>query len=746
MPVKKSRIHPRVSIVIVFYAGIENLLKCLGSIKRQHTKYSYEVIIVNNGKESIDEDIRKILPKAVYIRSPRNGGYGYGNNFGAKMAKGEYLFILNPDVKLLPGIVDRLVSFLDTHINTGIAAPNQFHEDGTIFEKIGSRTLTPFRGGIVLSFLNSLFPNNPISKKYFMKDIPNRELREVDAVPGSAFMIRKKIFEEVGRFDQNIFLFYEEHDLGKRVKDSGYKIFIVPDAKVIHLWEGKNKLELKEYADDSRFCYFKKHYGIVNALLVESFARFSKWHAALLGILLIGTFLRFWKLSENMSFIGDYGWFYLSASDIFTKGIIPLVSIPSSVPILHQGALWTWLLAGALWIGNFDPVYGGYIAAFIGVVSVVVTYFTISKLFSKFVGLLASIFVATSPLIMLHDRNPICTVPIFLITLLIVWFSNEIAKGKDRFFLLGLLFATVFQFELAAFIMVPIVVIGLLWHRIEMQRRILKLVQNDVRHWLELFAGAFFGLLPFIIYDFKNGVFIQTIGFGVWFLQTLKSGIVSVITQSRARADLLPASTYLKNLVFPYNTSIALCILIISFCYFVYKYLKASEKSFIQKLTIVWFLIGVSSFFVRGSFSEAYIPLLYFPVTLVIATLLNDLITWKKVFVPIVVIYFVALFIYDLQALSIDRNPIPYVKKLAVADYIVSDAKGRDFKLRYFGAQYMFEAGDNHYQYLLWWKGNEPKQTALLEYTIVEYPYNDDQFNFVKKKDFGNVTVGVSER
>ena len=277
----------KVSIIIVFYSGPENLYKCLSSIKESRPETRYEVIAVDNSeKKEIKSKIAKEFYWVKYIES-ENRGYGAGNNLGAKHAQGEYLFILNPDTTLYKATLDTLVGFLDKRKNTAVVAPNLLDEEGRVFPQLGSRMLTPIRGMIALSFLNKLFPDNSVSREYWLKDVSMSKLREVDAVPGSAFLIRKEVFEKVGRFDENMFLFFEESDLGKRIKDAGYKIFINPDAEVKHRWtlprEPSKKID--DYFRQSRFYYFKKHYGIIWALTVEAFTRFSKWHAALLFIL-----------------------------------------------------------------------------------------------------------------------------------------------------------------------------------------------------------------------------------------------------------------------------------------------------------------------------------------------------------------------------------------------------------------------------------------------------------------------------
>src|SRR3989344_8882572 len=104
----------------------------------------------------------------------------------------------------------------------------------------------------------------------------------------------------------------------------------------------------------------------------------SSYKLLLLLLLVIAAFFRFYKLSGLMYFIGDFGWYYLSARDFLLTGNIPLVGIPSSVPILRQGAIFTWLLAGTLKLFNFNPVSGAYLTAFLGVISTLLTFKLVS--------------------------------------------------------------------------------------------------------------------------------------------------------------------------------------------------------------------------------------------------------------------------------------------------------------------------------------------------------------------------------
>ncbi len=135
-----------------------------------------------------------------------------------------------------------------------------------------------------------------------------------------------------------------------------------------------------------------------------------------------------------MVFIGDQGWFYLSARDLLVGKEFPLVGIPSSHPWLHQGAYWTYLLAIALSIGRFHPVAGGYMGILFGVLGVSAIYLVTKTFFTKRTAFIATSLYAVSPLVVAHARMPYHTTPIpfFYDSLYLLSFAMD--KRKSNFF------------------------------------------------------------------------------------------------------------------------------------------------------------------------------------------------------------------------------------------------------------------------------------------------------------------------
>ncbi len=728
----------KVSIIYVYYKNLEDLLRSIRSVLIQKVNFDYEIIVVDNSKEKNVSRYIGISKKIKYVKSPRNLGYGGGNNLGFKYALGEYLLILNPDTLLkTSSTLNNLARFLDQNKDAAIVAPFLLDEDGNISLSQGTRELTPLEGIFSLSFINKVFPNNPVSRNYFMKDIEWRKRKEkvrLDVVPGSAFMIRSTVFNKIGGFDEHFFLYFEESDLCKKVNKIG-KIYMIPHAQVVHYGQKSKDIseKLKKIFAKSRFYYFKKHYGLHSAILVELFARFSKYYAILLGILALGLFLRLYRIGETMAFFGDIGWYFLQARDMILKKEFPLVGIPSSVPILRQGAIWTWLLAFALMLGNFNPISGAVLSSIIGLIAVLGIFFLLSKIYDRETGLIGSVLTATSPYIVFIDRLPFQTIGIFPLTVLIGYLFIKAYKSDGIYwFLLGASLSVIFQFELAAFILGVIIIIAFQI----IQRR------KEAKNLLKLFAGAFWGGLPFLLWDIKNGVFIQTIGFFIWVVMKVYESFLGIDNIERGLSIVSPFFTYLKEVVLPIFPRISFVLFLISFVLFVFSLIKNRTKSlYFEKLIIIWFFLAIVSFFVRGTFSEAYLPLLFLPTISILTLFFKKIYRYNKNLALSII--FTIVFLNSFSVILRLKNEYPiFREKIQVANFILDDTAGKSFSLRFLGPGYQFHSGQDHWVYLLWWKGKEPNLHSDLEYTIVEQPYSlvgefDKVYNFKK------ITLGV---
>ena len=712
----------KVSVIIVHYRAKKLLFDCLASIGKG-SKHEFEIIVVDNDeRKSIAANIKAKFPKIKYIRN-ENRGFGQGNNIGAKEASGDYLFFLNPDTKVYPGILDFLVDFLEKHKKTGIVAPLLLNKNEKPYPLQGTQILTPIRALFAYSFLDKIFPNNPVSRGFWLKRWDKSKLKEVDVVPGTAFMIRADLFHKT-KFDERFFLYFEEYDLCKRVRDLGFKIYILPKAKLIHYWgesTGVSNLNIKKVFEQSRFFYFKKHFGIFKALFVSFFLGINKINVVLFLILFFGFFLRFYKLSELMMFIGDFGWFYIQARDILLLGTIPLVGIESSHPWLHQGPFWTYIVAFMFFISNFNPISPAYFSIMLDVGTIYLMYKIGSLIFSKKIGLISAYLYAFSPLVVTYSRLPYHTSPIPFFTLVYLYALFKWIRGEKIFFSIAvLILGVLYNFELATVSLV-FVLLGILLFGVMKKKRFASIFNKKIL--LSSTLALIISMFPILLYDLKHG-FPQTLKFGAW----MGYKLLRFLGFPPLRPEISEASyfnlinftaTKIGELIFAPNALFSL-LLLISGCLFLIIKIKISNDKTNYFLLGFLLLVISSSYFLAKTPSSAYLPVFFPIIFLMLGILFSQALTKRTVFsVSLLLIIVGVVNVYHIFVSDFNNAKQSGIKeRLFEAKKIVEDAQDAQFQL--VGARDLSTEDKriDNYKYLVWWEGGKLSSTSNLIYTI----------------------------
>lgn len=720
--------NPIVSIIIVHYKVPEQLIACIRSIYEQKTHYSYEIIVVDNDeKPFIEKELLQNFPKIIYIKNEKNNGYSGGNNLGETYAKGEFLFFLNPDTLFETNVVDILVPFLEKNKKTGIAAPLLLDEDKNPYALQGAKELTPKRAIFALSFLQKLFPQNGIANEYWLKTWNKKEVKAVDVVPGTAFMIRKALFEKIGKFDEHYFLYFEEHDLCNRVKEDGSEIYMVPDAKIVHVWgesTKKSERNIKVIFEKSRFYYLKKFYGLPQAVFTESILRFSKTTFLIMGILILAAFLRLYAVDHLMSFIGDFAWFYLSARDMVLLGNIPLVGIASSHPWIHQGAFWTYLLAPALAFGNFDPVAGGYLAGIIGILTVCILYFCTKEMFDTKTALFSAGFFASSPLVVLHARLPYHTAPIPLFVILFIYSLYKWTKGNPYYFPFSLFFLVVlYNFELATAVF-GAVLMGLFGYGIYKRAAWIKKLWNT-RIIFFSFLAFLVPLLPMLFYDISHG-FPQTALFVAWVGYRL---LVAVgYPPLHPEISLSPFSDMISFLALSiqryfYLSSliIAISIAFISLGIFIKECLKRHTVGYI--IVALCLTIPLVAILVGKTPSDAYLPMVFVQFAICVGVAFTFFSKHMKQYTWVVFLFFILLISsnsFSLVSKDFLSGQGELGERVQIARQIISTAGGKEYTIIGIGEGSQFQSFTMPYEYLTWWFGHRGSKNAQRKIYVSE--------------------------
>jgi GT2 family glycosyltransferase len=699
---------PTISIIIVYYKVKELLLECVDSIYNSKPKTSFEIIVVDNDEiKTVERKLLKKFPKVKYIKSPKNIGFGAGNNLGARNASGEYLFFLNPDTLVFKNAIDVLYNFLKKDKQTAIVAPLLLDKDNVPFKLQGARELTFLRAIFSLSFLNKL-PFNKISSKYYLKEWNKKNKKEVDVVPGTAFMIRRNIFEKIGGFDERFFLYFEEFDLCNRVKKIGYRVFIEPKAKIFHKWGASTKYStnINEIFAKSRYLYFKKHYGILKALFVEAFLKINKNSLFIFLILLLAIFLRIFNLSQGMVFIGDQGWFYLSARDLLEYGKIPLVGITSSHTWLHQGPLWTYLLSISLFIFKFDPIAGAFVSIMFGLFSTFLIYKIAEVLFSRKVGLISSLLYACSPLIVFSDRTPYHTSPIPFFVLVYYYALSKWISNDKKYFLISIIFIVfLYNFELATFsLFFPF--LFLIAYGLYRKRKWVLNVFNKRYIFFSILSFAI-PMAPILIYDIFNG-FKQTIIFFAWTLYKPLNILYSSNSIFSFGNVLSFLSSGISSIIFSYSELISLFLFIFSLIFIIYRLNKNKNK--IENPYFVLFLLiffSFTSILINKTPSDAYLPMTFPLIVMSIALTIDYLTNFNKLKYIFYLLFFAQVFFNSYTSYMQDQRN--YYKVLEDnTNKILFATKGKKYNLIGQGPGSQFQSFTMNYQYLLWLKNSFP--------------------------------------
>lgn len=260
----------KLSIIIVTYNSDDTLGNCLESILNQNLPRStFEVIVVDNGSQ--DESVEtarshKLRPSV--IAWGRNLGFGIGNNLGVQFSNTPLLVFVNPDSILKPNALFNLLNHFDNNkINLGIVGGQLSDSEVNIRPYPSPKSLLSYHRG---SF----------------KTINKSGLIDLPWVCGAFLSIPKSIFQSIGGFDEDYFLYYEETDLCKKVMESGHRVCMATDVRAEHLG-GTSAKKVKGGIDATQrmiprfrflsyMIFMRKHYGTFGAfitVLAESFLK-----------------------------------------------------------------------------------------------------------------------------------------------------------------------------------------------------------------------------------------------------------------------------------------------------------------------------------------------------------------------------------------------------------------------------------------------------------------------------------------
>jgi hypothetical protein len=266
-----------------------------------------EVVVVDNA--SIDNSpqmVKKEFPKVKLIRNKENLGFAKGNNLGLKVAKGEYLMLLNSDTIVKEGALTALVTYLEEHQEAEFAL-------SPLLELPNGQPQTDYYMRFP-NFWQIFLYHHPLLRPLTMRIAPLRALISekpkkepflVEQLPATALIASKKVWQKVGELDEDYHFLFEDVDWSWRARKKGVRLMVVPQSAIIHIGGASWKRKLKENASQFYYQFFasllffiRKNYGL-------KAASFYKW--AIIGNFLL-TFkpalaFKFWqKAGRQLNF------------------------------------------------------------------------------------------------------------------------------------------------------------------------------------------------------------------------------------------------------------------------------------------------------------------------------------------------------------------------------------------------------------------------------------------------------------
>ncbi len=224
----------KLSIIILNYKSAGLVKQCLKGLGNLSLDFSYEIIVVdNNSHDNLEEMIIKNYPNVKFIRAKKNRGFASGNNFGLRKAVGDYLLILNPDIAVLEGSLQKMLAFLKHNEKIGMVVPQLLNPDRTIQNSVMRfpRFIIPVYRR---TFLGKFTKPKKMLKWYLMKDWDHNSNRVIEWALGACMMVKREALEDVGYLDERYFLYVEDTDWCRRFWEKDWQINYVASARMIH--------------------------------------------------------------------------------------------------------------------------------------------------------------------------------------------------------------------------------------------------------------------------------------------------------------------------------------------------------------------------------------------------------------------------------------------------------------------------------------------------------------------------------
>ncbi len=266
--------RPDAAVVIVSFNTREILRECLLTLRKEADGLNIETFVVDNySRDQSAEMVEQEFPEVILRRSTINLGFAAANNVAFHEARGRYVVLLNSDAFLRPGSLRLSIAKMDATPRCGLAGARLVGRDEA-WQPSARMFPSPLNDLLTLTGLSARFPRSTFFGRFDRTWADQSAPASVDWVPGAFSIIRKEALDQVGIFDENFFLYYEEVDLCYRLKTVGWEVWYWPDVVVVHLGGESSKTiktlsfsgsgsQLTLWRIRAGLLYYRKHHGAV---------------------------------------------------------------------------------------------------------------------------------------------------------------------------------------------------------------------------------------------------------------------------------------------------------------------------------------------------------------------------------------------------------------------------------------------------------------------------------------------------
>jgi GT2 family glycosyltransferase len=283
------------SVIIVNYNVKYFLEQCLLSVIKAAKGITMEIFVVDNAStDGSREWLEENFPEVRFTWNSYNPGFAIANNQALLKANGEYILFLNPDTILPEDCFRKCIQYFNSHPKAGALGVCMLDGSGNFLKESKRGFPTPMAAFYKLTGLSALFPRSPVYSRYHMGHLDPAKNHETDVLAGAFMMVRKKVLDITGGFDESFFMYGEDIDLSFRIQQAGYKNIYLAECPILH-FKGestrKGTLNYVRLFYGAMAIFVRKHHGGMSAGLFSFCIHLAIWIRAFFSA--IGHFIRF---------------------------------------------------------------------------------------------------------------------------------------------------------------------------------------------------------------------------------------------------------------------------------------------------------------------------------------------------------------------------------------------------------------------------------------------------------------------